>query len=65
MVEWSLAEHDVVVVLAEYGWDAADIEGVGADDVCEGDAGFLGVEFGLLELGAGNIDEGYGVALSG
>lgn len=60
-----MAEHDVVVVLAEYGRDAADIEGVGADDVCEDHTGFLGVEFGLLELGGGNIDEGYGVALFG
>ena len=65
MVEWRLAEHDVVVVLAEYAWDSADISRVGAGDVCEGYAGFLGVLFCLLELGLVNIDEGYAVALFG
>lgn len=50
MVEWSLAEHYVVVVFPEYPWNSADISRIGAGDACRGHARFLGMLLGLLKL---------------
>lgn len=63
MVEWSLAEHYVVVVLPKYLWDFADISCVGAGDSCEDHTGFLGVLLSLFKLSLRNINKCYTVAL--
>lgn len=65
MVEWSLAEHYVVMVLPKYLWDFADIPCVGAGDSCKDHTGFQGVLLSLFKLSLRNINKRYTVALFG
>ena len=65
MVEWSLAEHYVVMVLPKYFWDFANLSCVGAGDSCKDHTGFLGVPLSLFQLSLRNINKRYTVALLG